>query len=494
MADAELERLEQEKKRAEARQAIAEAEQHAAEATQAADAARRATADADEQGRRERAKEDAENRKAVAEAQAAAVKAFMPGEAALKPLEGTVDADGNSGVVAEVAAYALLERVAGTVADRVRKALANRPNGEHARVLVVTDRQLAALDWAYRSVAGQITALTAEVNGVKVLVAPSAPPPTSPPPTGKAAVGGPVGVLGFVGPSALGALAGGTPLAALAGLPSIVGAAADVAGYFQSNYTIAGRAFQLKDDPLVAAMAGALAAEGITVIVEGLHALPDSRILKDYDGLLRACQQLAQARVQLQAQELAQATADVTRWTGVVADRTAELQAAEAADPPDDARVSEGRRRVDDARDHLATATADQAAAEQLVAAAAAAEGRVDTFVTSVTAVPEAGGLPPLGQAALREWLHGEVDEVEKPITHVLHVSVTASGGETQICQRRFFAPVVRYVGACTVSVMLAETAGPIVFADAEALVGQLTYRIKDGALGELKRVDLAPA
>jgi len=87
----------------------------------------------------------------------------------------------------------------------------------------------------------------------------------------------------------------------------------------------------------------------------------------------------------------------------------------------------------------------------------------------------------------MREALHTDPARV----THILYAAVSASGGETQIRQRRFCAPVVRYIGACTVSVLLAKTDGTIVYAGTQALVGELTYLIKDGQLGKMKQVKL---
>jgi hypothetical protein len=281
-------------------------------------------------------------------------------------------------------------------------------------------------------------------------------------------------------------------LAALTAIPSIVGAAADIAGYFQSNYSIVGRAFDAKTEPLLVALANAIAGTTTaTVVVDGFHALRDTTIMSSYDTLLATRSEVVSARVALEQRKLATAKAQAERHKVELARREAELSAIEQAHTAggqrDEAARDEAERRLESAREALHAAEATTADLQGLVEVAKAAEQRVDTFAAAVTTVPANGGLPPLGQAVFRDALHGAGS-----FSHVLYASVSSSGGETQIRQRRFFAPTVRYVGSCTISVLLARSDGSVVYAGSQALIGQLTYLIKDGKLGELRRVQLS--
>lgn len=458
---------------AEHRRVLAEAAQKQAEAKKAEDAATRAVAKADEQDRRDAKKSDAETRKAVAEADAASVKAFLPGPSTLKPLEGKVTVDEKSGIVAEIAAYALLERAAKKMAESMDVKL------KAGRVLVVTERELAASDWPYHAVGQEIDRLLADLAGVLGLLTaadPPATPPAAPP----------------VAPQKAGQddmFAGLPPAVAVASaLPQIVGAAADVAGYFQSDFGITGRAFQLKIEPAVAAIVGALRKWGVTSVVDGFHVLPDTDIMKAHKCLRARHWEVVAGRLGLEQRRLGPATAEAEQRKADLARRQAALTVREAATPPDEAKRLEAERLLEAARLALQTALATQGNLQRLVEVAKAVEKRCDDLAAAVTKVPEGGGLPPLGRAALRSALHTASPE----LTHLLYVSIATSGGETQVRQRRFLAPVVRYVGGCVLSVVVAKKDGTVVYGNSFSAIGQLTYRIKDGELGELKEVTLS--
>lgn len=467
MSSPDIAQLLLDQKAAEARSAIAEAEQKEAEAKKLTALAEYAVASAEDQARRDAAKAEAETRKAVAEAEAAAVKAYLPAAATLKPLEGDVTTDAASGILAETAAYALFEAAAEALAEKVD----GRLNG--ARVLVVTDRQLAGSDWAYHATKQGIKQLTDELGGLLTKLGESVTASVPAQPSTDTAEEDMV--------------AGVAPLALVSALPAIVGAAADIAGYFQSNYSITGRAFDAKVEPLVAAMAGAIASGTTTSVVDGFHRLPDSSLMRDYDRMLGQKWKVTGARIGQEQHQLAALVPAVERAKADLARDQAAVTEAQKADPSGPART-DAEATLELSRERLLAAEAALAANQSLIAIAIAAEVRVEGFVTTVITAPSAGGLPPLGQAVLREALH----DGQPAISHVLHVAVSSSGGETQIRRRRFFAPTVRYVGACTISVLLAAIDGTVVHAQSQALFGQLTYLMKDGELGTLKRVTIS--
>lgn len=101
----------------------------------------------------------------MAEADAASVKAFLPGAPTLKPLEGTVTAGDKAGVVAETLAYALMRAGVMELAEAVREAIT-----EQARILVTTDRNLAASDWHYIATSSQLARLQEDFTAVEALL------------------------------------------------------------------------------------------------------------------------------------------------------------------------------------------------------------------------------------------------------------------------------------------------------------------------------------
>lgn len=145
----------------------------------------------------------------------------------------------------------------------------------------------------------------------------AAPPPPPPPPPGD----GGAGLL---------------PVAALAaGLPLIVGAAADVAGYFQSNYTLSGKAIDATIDPVLAALAGAVrrpkGEAAIVTVVDTFQALSTTTKLgMDWSTVSTSRWAAVAKRFQLEAR-VAQLKADATAKTTALTYAKAELAKSKKA-------------------------------------------------------------------------------------------------------------------------------------------------------------------
>lgn len=506
LKDAELR-----KARAEADRLVAEAEKAATEARRAAAVALRneSTAERDDQRAQEAA--EAEHRRTVAEAQANAIKAFLPEEPELKPLEGDLSIDEKAGIVGEAAAYALMTDAAKIAAEKVYRQL---PDG--SRVLFAHDRNLVYSDWSYTVVAQQMTVLRAELDLVEKQIvellddsAPLSGIQREPEPDRELetdenlATEAPQPGLETITSLAAAGAVSTAPLAAVAALPTLVGAAADVAGYFQSNYAVAGRTFDAKVEPFVAATVQALAAKNaddnaeksIDAVVDGFHIMPPTTIAALYEDLLKLRAKVAASIIDLERVVLDPISAAAERYKADYEARLKDQKTAESAKPFDQAHLDRTTSEV--ARAHASLIAAEQQAGglRSVIENAGRIDNDVAAFVTLVTTPPVDGGLPPLGMAAVREVLHPRVDgQAESAlgrVTHVAHVSVSTSGSETQTRRRRFFAPVVRYVGACVITVLVAKTDGTVVHATSDTLIGQLTYLIKEGKLGELRRVHL---
>lgn len=452
---------------ADLRKTLAESAKAEAEARKAEEDANRALADSDNQARRDRQKADAETRKLAAEADAAAVKAVLPGEAQLKPLEGTVTADSASGALAEALAYQLL-------VDAVREVVEKAPvDLKGKKVLVVGGTEFAESDWAYTYISARFGQLSSQIEHASSALPPVPQPPT-PTPAGHADEGGSSKEVpaGFVATPAL--------LASVASaLPSVAGAVADVAGYFQGNYQLIGRVITAKEEPVVAALAAALAAKGATVIVDSLRRIPETGPLVDHYDRVKAA------------------------YLGLVARKVHadSLLVALAADKQvaDDARTAR-QHKVDadpanmQLRDDLRTASAEAGrtaavhrALETAIARAAAALGAVESFWEEVTAPPAAGGLPLLGRALLRQRLR------EDDGLHIAQASISVIAGETQVRQRRIFAPTVRYIGTCTFAVTVVQPDGEVVFAAARTVSSDVVQKLSARSVTRLRVVNRDP-
>lgn len=128
-------------------------------------------------------------------------------------------------------------------------------------------------------------------------------------------------------------------------------------------------------------------------------------------------------------------------------------------------------------------------ALKSLVDQAAGAEARADALITELTKAPEAGGLPPLGLAVLREVIHGA-----NAVDAVLAASIDAIGGETITRKNRMLGPAIRYVASCQVSTLLVATktagkveAGDILAAASSGFVGNISLTPRSGKYTNLE-------
>jgi cellobiose-specific phosphotransferase system component IIA len=298
-------------------------------------------------------------------------------------------------------------------------------------------------------------------------------------------------------------------------------------------------------------------------VVDGFQAFPNTQIV----ALLNTVQQL---RWQVETDRIRYAQSKLTPAENRVADSTEALSDAQTAQTSAQTASPKGSHNkekgaVAKAQDSLTTAQNDQNDVQSVVTLAQAIEQQFDTFMQAIIASPAGGGLPPLGQAALRECLHRTVaspdvtsnptittvpaavpdppnpttktEEAPEPltgpigesdsniyadastsfpttdpdqnldpdkelnptsipdtaglVTHVLYVAVSSSGGESQIRKRLFFSPVIRYVGACTISFILAKTDGDVIKADAVTMMGEVLYKLNTGGVGKLGDVKI---
>ena len=445
--DPEVAAAEKAKLIAAARQAEAEAKKAEAEALAAVEKARRDAVNADRDATMADEKAKAENDKAVAEARTAAAKAWVP-EHTTAQLEGTTTAADGTGTIGRVAALGLLRSAATEIAAKVKTAGADR-------VLIVDDVDLAASDFAHALVNSQITRLAAAAARVKRAI--------------QAAEGTRAATHRATG-APLSRFLPGVGAAATA-VPALVGAVADVAGYFRSDYTVGKVDVTVTSTPLVTAVAGALITEGITVHVDGFA------LFDPLHGTVRSFGQMLDARwdlldVRLRAvQGLMQVAKDAVTAATEVRDGAA---TAVGAAPADQA----AKRALADAEGTLLAAQARVAEIQGLLDSAAKLEELIDTHVTAMTQVATGQSLPPLGLAALRDVLHDPTRDV-----HVLALTTDQIGADS-INRRSIFGRArTVYVGAAHVSALLLAPGGDVVVGATVARTSTTRMYLRTGRL-----------
>ncbi len=455
--------------------AIAEAEEEAAKS-------RRDLAAGDEVAARDKAKADAEAKKAIVEANATALKAVLPGEAKLQPLEGDIATDEKAGHVAEVVAHSLVTSAAADLAKKLAPGVKNK------RILVVEERDLAASDWAYQVVSARIKLATDELKALNAVLPQNSEQisgTSADQPEARAAVGVPPAVVA----------AGGAAIV----IKSLVGAAADVVGYVRSDYTIKGRSVSAQYAPLVSALTAALRQEdkenkedsSSSVVLDRFRPLPEtSPTLAQFKEIGELRWAVTRAKFELQAGDLAKAAAAVSDATKAKTSAIAKVTALPVDTKLSDRQEAESGAQV--AGENLFAAETKHDALKGLVELATAAEARADALITELTKVPEAGGLPPLGLAVLREVIHGS-----EAVDAVLVASIDAIGGETITRKNRLLGPAIRYVGSCQVSALLVATkvagrcrepaVGDILASASAGFVGNISLNPRSGKYTELK-------
>jgi len=424
---------------AEADKARAEADKAAAEVTAAIDAARRTAANADRDAALADAKAKAENDKAIADARAGAAKAWAR-EPLTKPVDGTVTVGEGTGTLGRTAAHALVGRAAAPIAAQVMAAKATR-------VLVVDHVDLAASDWCHAIVNSQITRLTtaAERAHLALSAADGRSPTVSSPSRTFAALG-----------------------AAATVVPSLVGAVADVAGYFRSDYTIGKVEVASTATPLVASVAGALTAGGATVHVDGLALFDaDSGTVGSFGRMLDARWSLLDARLRV-TQDLLQRAKDEVIEAQAAVDEAKGVAAA----TPDE----EKKALVRNAEANLARAQDQVARVQGLIDAAAKVEELIDSHVTAMTTVAAEQALPPLAQAALRDLVHDRAHDV-----HVLAVSVDHLGSDAVTRRSLFRSPRTTYIAGAHVSAVLLAPGGDVAVGATVALTSTTRVMHRSG-------------
>jgi hypothetical protein len=407
-----------------------------AEAAQAAARSARAKAATDERDNLEQdtslagEQRDATARKKIAEAQKATVAAQRDQVAALIPDfsksdRGSLEVKGDGVLFAAALGRGALDAAARSLAQQASASLAGTP-----RVLVTSDAELSSSHAAYLDV---ITGLDQLSNAAGALLAQL---------TDRQAPANAPMVAAAVAPAMA---IGGAIAQALPGLVSL----------FSAHRTVTTAPVTTDDLAAAAATVNALrtTVPGATLVHDGVRLLPKGSVHTKLAGLAEKRQQLSARKLALE-DDKARTSASLTEARGIVSD----LEQALAASPSDATIRQElvaARGNVEQYEQKLGAESARLGLIDSALAA-------IDSFVTSLTAVPEGGNRSPLGLAAMREGLDasGDATAGQPRFTHVLVVKGGVGSAQQTVDDRPFwFKDQFSVLATATITFMLLDTA-----------------------------------
>jgi hypothetical protein len=415
----------------------------------------------------------AEVRKAIAEANKATVAAQLPSVDA-KPPDGKVEVGDNAGMVADAVARALLE-------DAARRIATESSLGKGDKVLVVEDRLLIATDWQYRAVEGRLRQQIEALDTAKRMVIEAGGRETEA--QSVQAEDEPAAAES----SRRSLLAAAAVPGLVAAAPGVLGAVAQVAGLFRSDYALSSREVTIGATPLVAAVTGELLREGKAVILDGFSLLKDSSLLADFAAA-------QQARVELERLTLEAAQgADVQRRAVDDArserEQAATAHAKAAGEGKGDDILAALRAQIQGADSRIADLEQQLAGPEPAIAFAKMVAEAFDGLAAALVTASDGAVYPPLIAAATREALHGD----QPKATHVLFLSADGASGET-ITKRGWFGGTrkIRFVGGLQTSFLLLDAANNTTkAAGAHSFLGDVDYKLGDGDMDPMRKIDL---
>ncbi len=422
----------------------------------------------------EAAKLEAEAKKAAVDAEKAERDLKFPAPTS-KPLEGKLEVADGTGLIADLLTHALVDEGARETAGEINEAL-----GNCARVLLVSDPELALSDWSHGSVR-----LSLDAYGAAFLEARNAL---------DEALGEPVvvrerDVVEVFGESAKLSLLG-RPFApavgpAIAAASAIVGGVADVTAWFQADYSVKKRDVTVGETPLLSALAGRLASADRSIEVDGFSLLADSPLLESFAAAIKARNEL-EARSAAAKARIVDPVAREREIESAARKENASAIAKALGGKKDDSQHELLSTRETELVDSLEELDANGAAASAATATADAAITAFDKLATTLTAAGKNGAYPPLLAAALRERLHSKED----PHTYVLYAGLESVGGETIAKRSLFTGASIRYVGGAQLSYMLLDVkTNTVVAAKTRPLLATTKLSLRFGSRGRFTRI-----
>jgi hypothetical protein len=321
-----------------------------------------------------------------------------------KPLEGTTKMDKEFSQIAEQVAYDAMDRAVTKIINNLK----NLALGPNPAILIVDKLDIAAGDTPLIDLRLQLqdysTQIQKQTSSIKDLVQGEEISPAKPE-TDK-----------MFAPAALAALPIVIQLA-----PAALSLVSDITGFFRKNYEVAGTKFSLKQEALLAGIAGQLATENRKVYLFNYYLLDDqsgqSELLKKLRELDTQLTDMGKLQIRL-ATKIHQVNSD-----------------------------SQGKKNK---KEWLEEAAAASKSATQL-------QADITAFLVKIASPDSADKLSKLGQALVRD----KIRQLE--ITHLLYLGVSSSGGGVVTKQGNWASSgATTHIGGVTVIYILSAKDGSI--------------------------------
>jgi hypothetical protein len=366
--------------------------------------------------------------------------------------EDRPESDTNAGYVTELVSYHALKRVS---ADITRGLSAVVGLGNDVRILIIDRLDYATGDIPFIEVTSQLSvyevrcrkqvATNKELADLAVYKEERGDEEKTPTIKSGATRLAPLAASPFSFPATT------TPITSFPAVTGIAGTAADIAGNIGSDYSFRGRNVSLKNEGLIAAVAGSLRSEKRYVYVYNFYSMdttgPQSKLMNMYAGVLDCSSRLAQSQNRLQYV--------ISKKTGLLAELKVSLKKIADETPPD-----EGDQDTVKLKDAIKLETSWLDRANMEVLASHAIHTELGSFIRMITTADSTQPASKLAQAVFREKVH------ELGITHLLYLGVLASGGESVVRKWLFGTGTTSYMGGAVVSYVLSRVEGEVLASD----------------------------
>jgi len=394
-------------------------------------------------------KEIADTQKAIAEAQKAtveankgALEAQLPAAGQAKPLEGTVTTDTDFGFIAELVAHHAIKLKAGELAESVAQAIP-----ENAHVLITDNLDFCGEDIQVLQVMDQLAYYRDEFAARIEDCTKSLPAQTP----------SPLFVQGWIGPASL-----------LPAVPGMISAAADIVGYFQSNFEVKSRKVTLANTAIHAIVAGRIKKPGVRLHLPGFHRVKAAPVLDLLKQCITARQTLGRLAAMLKSTASNKKQAEQVLLQEQITTQEAELKTL--VSPESDEKIQQISREIAEKKDRLANMPS--LPEEQISAAAETLVQHFDTFNTAITTVAQGKTNPPVFEIAIRQYL----DQVG--ITHILYLAALSAGGEAILEKRLFRSGDIAYLGGGAIACILVDINGAVLYSSEENALARVNYNL----------------
>jgi len=334
-------------------------------------------------------KEIAVKQKDIAEANLAALKAqFPPGES--KPIEGKVTTDEKSGYVADLVAYHAMIETANIIAGKIN----NLSLSEESRLIIVDSLDFCGPEVQLLQVSSQINFWYSELDGQIMSIDGLLPKE--------------VKVEEEIEMFGLAPIAAGSVLAT-----GLLSSAADIIGYFRTDYEVKGREIKLSDVSLRSLVAGRV--DKCPVYLLNFHRISSSDLINRFNTCIEKKKLLRQSMIQLKSQVI-------------------DVASKKKGEKPSEAEI--------------------------IYLRSEAVIKEFHEFNKLVNSVPAGSKYSPLASSVIRQYLDGI------GATHLLYLAVTSSGGDVITGRGIWQWGKVKYLGGCVASFILADCEGKVIAAD----------------------------